>query len=354
MRPYNFGAGPATLPEAILLEAQAELLDWQGLGMSVVEVSHRSDAFIELMHEAKAALCALLNIPAHYHVLFLPFPARTQFAMVPMNLLAHQAHQQGAYLLTGTWSKLAYQEALHLASAYALDSIVQDQTRYLYFTPNETIEGFRTSLPPLTTTQGVPVVADMTSCLLSEPLTIEDYGLIFAGAQKNVAPAALTLVIIREDLLCEDRVPGLPTMLNYTTHARTQSLYATPAQFQCYMALKMFRWLQDQGGVRVVAELNQVKADKLYALLDASNLYQTRVPHASRSRMNVCFFMQDESLESAFLQQAKARGLHGLKGHKAVGGLRASLYNAMPLAGVEALIDFMQDFERAHWNGTHA
>ncbi len=368
MRPYNFGAGPAMLPESILLEVQAELLNWQGLGMSVVEVGHRTEPFMQLMRDAETELRNLLSIPANYQVLFLPFPARTQFAMVPMNVLSKPA-SLGAYWLTGTWSKLAYQEAAHVAKAYVVASAessdytqpcsfdeddIREHTEYLYFTPNETIQGVMTPAPSRQQVRGLPLVADMTSCLLSEPLAVEDYGIIFAGAQKNIAPAGLTLMIIRDDLILAETRQGLPTMLNYATHAQGQSLYATPAMFQCYCALKMFRWVKQQGGVRRMAHINHAKAEKLYAAIDDSHLYQTRVHPSLRSRMNVCFFMQEPAAEVEFLRQANARGLYGLKGHKSVGGLRASLYNAMPMAGVETLIAFMQAFERNWLGQTHA
>jgi phosphoserine aminotransferase len=345
MRPYNFGAGPAMIPEAILREAQAEFLDWQGLGRAVFEVSHRSEQFMQLMSDTEAELRDLLAIPEHYSVLLLPFPARMQFAMVPMNLLAQPA-SVGAYRVTGTWSAMAYQEATQLAHAYRMTegdaNPLREHTKYVYFTPNETIEGVRTPTP---SAGGIPLVADMTSCLLSEDIRMDDYGLIFAGAQKNIAPAGLTVAIIRTDLIGQPVLPGVPTMLNYATHYNTQSLYATPAMFQCYMALKMFRWVKQHGGVSAMARLNQIKAQKLYACIDQSALYKCRVAASARSTINVCFFIEDGDVEATFLQQANARGLYGLKGHKLVGGLRASLYNAMPLEGVEALIAFMREFE---------
>jgi phosphoserine aminotransferase len=334
--------------------------------MSVVEVGHRTEPFTQLMHEAQHELRALLTIPDHYEVLFLPFPARTQFAMVPLNLLSKPS-SQGAYLVTGTWSAMAYREALHLKSAYCLvssessgynepcafpASVLQEQSAYVYFTPNETIQGVMTPAPPAELIHGLPLVADMTSCLLSEPLNITDYGLIFAGAQKNIAPAGLTVVIIRKDLIV-GTLPGIPTMLNYSTHAEAHSLYATPAQFQCYLALKMFHWVKEQGGVSAMARNNQKKAEKLYAFIDQSRAYETRVHPTLRSTMNVCFFMQDSETEAEFLRAAIAHGLYGLKGHKQVGGLRASLYNAMPMAGVDALIAFMQEFEQSSVGRAH-
>jgi phosphoserine aminotransferase len=356
-RGYNFGAGPAMLPESILKNVQEELLNWHGTGMSILEIGHRTPLFIELMQEAEWLLRELLVIPDHYHVLFLSGAARTQFSMIPMNFI-HPAVQAG-YLVSGIWSYLAYKEAMHLSNAYCIGGSealqyrdlpryhvkdIRDETAYVYYTPNETINGVR--FPNIPAGIKPPLIADMTSCLLSEPIQVSDYGLIFAGAQKNIAPAGLTLVIVRDDLL-KTISAKLPTMLDYRVHAKERSLYATPATFQCYMALKMFQWIKAQGGVDSLYALNCQKASKLYKYIDESPNYQCLVEPNARSLMNVCFYLSDSSQEAAFIQQSNARGLYALQGHREVGGMRASLYNAMPMAGVDALIEFMQDFSRA-------
>ena len=357
-RPYNFGAGPAALPESILYEAQAELLNWNDSGMSILEIGHRTPAFQALMQEAETDLRTLLDIPDTYHVLFLGAPARGQFSMIPMNLL--MPHQQAAHVISGVWSGLAYEEACKVASAYCLaggdslnfhetpslaHALIRKNTGYVYYTPNETINGVRFADTPHF--GEVPLVADMTSCLLSEPIKVTDYGLIFAGAQKNIANAGLTLVIIRADLLTNNRLKSLPTLLDYRVHAHHHSLYATPPVFNCYLAAKMFRWIKAQGGVRALYALNCQKTAKLYDYIDSSAFYQCDVAPASRSLMNVCFSLAKPTLSDQFLACAAARGLYALQGHRLVGGLRASLYNAMPLAGVEALIAFMDDFSKA-------
>lgn len=353
-RGYNFGAGPAMLPESILRECQNELLNWNNTGMSILEIGHRTPLFSALMQEAEQLLRELLTIPEHYHVLFLPGATRTQFSMVPMNFI--RPSTQAGYLVSGVWSSLAYQEAAHLSRAYCIASSdasnfyelpkfslndIRDDTAYVYYTPNETINGIRFPKPP----KGIkpPLIVDMTSCLLSEPIKVSDYGLIFAGAQKNIGPAGLTLVIVRDDLL-KTISAELPTMLDYRVHAKAQSLYATPPTFQCYMALKMFQWVKAQGGVHALYELNCRKAQALYQYIDESSDYHCLVDKASRSLMNVCFHLTDPTREADFIQQSSAHGLYALQGHRLVGGLRASLYNAMPMAGVDALIDFMRDF----------
>ncbi|MDP3562679.1 MAG: 3-phosphoserine/phosphohydroxythreonine transaminase [Legionellaceae bacterium] len=358
-RPYNFGAGPAMLPEAILLEAQKDLLNWRGTGMSVMEIGHRTVEFMAMMDEAQELLRELLAIPENYHVLFLGGSARTQFAMIPMNFLPYD--QQAGYLVSGTWSALAYEECRRLKRAYCVASTeannfrcvpspinwqVQDDTAYIYYTSNETINGVRFSEPPQF--GDIPLMVDMTSSLLSEPLIISDYGLIFAGAQKNIAPAGLTVVIVRADLLEKSSDRPIPTMLDYRTHVTNKSLYATPPTFNCYMALQMFKWIKAQGGVAVLHRLNMKKAEKLYDYIDNSAFYRCSVEKNSRSIMNVCFNIVKSDLEPVFVAQAAASGLLALKGHKTVGGLRASLYNAMPMAGVDALIDFMQKFSEKH------
>lgn len=358
-RIYNFGAGPAMLPESVLLAAQEELLDWQRLGLSILEIGHRTPEFTDLLIHAERALRELLFIPTHYKVLFLGGAARTQFAMIPMNLLAPD--EQAAYLVSGIWSQMAFDEAARLKQVTCLanqvttqyttvpeprDCRINSNYSYLYYTPNETVNGVR--FPYVPKSQGVPLIADMTSCLLSEPIDVRDYGLIFAGAQKNIANAGLTLVIIREDLLEKIPNPAIATMLHYKTHADHQSLYATPPVFNCYLAAKMFDWIKEQGGVETLFRLNCEKAAKLYQYLDSTDFYVTPVDSQARSLMNICFKLHDSALEERFIVAAEQRGLAALKGHRMVGGLRASIYNAMPMSGIDALIDFMTDFAQEH------
>ena len=357
-RVYNFGAGPAMLPEPLLKKAQAELLDWHNLGMSVLEVGHRTEVFIQLLTKAESLLRQLLNIPQNYQVLFLGSPARTQFSMIPMNLL--RPKQEAGYLVTGLWSELAFQEAKLLKNAYYIaqsptpyntvpepsDFCVKNDSAYFYYTPNETVNGIKVHFLPKT--NGIPLVADMTSCLLTEPLDVSQYGLIFAGAQKNIANAGLTLVIIRDDLLHDDGVSSVPTIMNYKVHINAKSLYATPPAFNCYLAGLMFEWIKEQGGVDALYKQNCIKAAKLYQYLDSTHFYQTSVAPEARSITNICFSLSDTSLEDLFFKQAEQNGLCALKGHRLVGGARASLYNAMPMAGVEALIQFMDYFATEH------
>lgn len=354
-RAFNFGAGPAMLPESLLKEAQAELLDWQGLGMSVMEIGHRTPEFSKLMEETEQQLRDLLKVPDNYHVLFLSMAARSQFAMIPMNLLGPD--QEAAYLVTGTWSALAYEEALKIKKATCVASSeanyytcvparehwqIKPDSAYLFYTPNETIHGVRVASPP--DVGAIPLVADMTSCILSEPLDISKFALIFAGAQKNIANAGLTLVIVRDDLLGKITSQPIPTMFDYRTYAQTHSMYATPPTFNCYMANKMFSWIKNQGGIEALYEINRLKAATLYNFIDNSDFYVCPVEKKDRSLMNVCFRIKDHNIETAFLAQAKKQGLLALKGHKQVGGLRASLYNSMPMAGVDALLGFMTTF----------
>lgn len=356
-RVYNFGAGPAMLPEVILKEAQEEFLNWHGTGMSILEIGHRTSEVINLLSTAEQSLRELLNIPKNYHVLFLGGAARTQFAMVPMNLL--QPENEAAYIVTGIWSQMAYHEANLVKRAYCLANeeqggfvsvpdpqnwIFKNNTSYVYFTPNETVNGVR--FPYVPKTGEVPLVADMTSCLLSEPINIKQYGLIFAGAQKNIANAGLTVAIINEALLKKCPKPMVPTMMNYETHAKHHSLYATPPVFNCYLAAKMFDWIKTQGGVEGLFRQNCLKAAKLYQYLDSTDFYLTPVSREARSIMNICFSLHNTDLEEKFLNRANERGLCALKGHRFVGGLRASLYNAMPMSGVNALIEFMSEFAK--------
>lgn len=356
-RIYNFGAGPAMLPEPILKSAQSELLNWQDLGMSVLEIGHRTPEFTSLLSNAEKNLRQILTIPDNYHVLFLGGAARTQFAMIPMNFL--HPEEQGAYLITGIWSQMAFQEAELLKKAYWLVNEesngyrsvpepthfkLKNNTAYLYYTPNETVNGVRFPYTPKV--DGVPLIADMTSCLLSEPIDVSRYGLIFAGAQKNIANAGLTLVIVRDDLVHKVPNPSVPTMLNYKTQTDNHSLYATPPVFNCYLADKMFEWIKEQGGIEVVFRNNCLKSAKLYQYLDTSDFYTTSVEKSARSIMNICFSLAKTDLENEFISRATQHGLCALKGHRFVGGLRASLYNAMPMAGVDALIDFMNEFAK--------
>ena len=354
-RAYNFGAGPATLPEPVLLEAQRDLLNWQGLGVSVMEIGHRTAPFIALMEQLEADFRELLSIPHQYHVLFLGGAARTQFAMVPMNLLDHS--YEAGYLISGLWSSLAFDEASKLKKAYCVASSksegyinvpdplrwqIKDNTAYIYYVPNETINGVRFNETPKI--DNIPLVADMTSCLLSEPLNVSDFGLIFAGAQKNISIAGLTIVIVRKDLLERSIEGPLATMMDYHTHITHRSLYATPPTFNCYIAAKMLAWIKSQGGVEALYHINCQKAQALYNYIDASDFYHCSVQKNSRSLVNVCFSIVKQELEPEFITRANCRGLYALQGHRTVGGLRASLYNAMPMAGVDALIAFMQEF----------
>jgi len=345
-RGYYFGAGPAALPDAILQEAQSALLDWSNSGVSILEVGHRSVAFIALFEQAEADLRELLAIPENYHVLFLGGAARTQFSMIPMNILS-EAQAHAAYIISGVWSSLAFDEAKRFGAAYAIEpgEACRPDTAYVYYTPNETIDGVQFSDIPDTGT--IPLIADMTSCLLSEEIDVSRFGLIFAGAQKNIGPAGLTVVIIRDDLLPLKPKHCVPTMLDYRVHIKHHSLYATPPVFQCYMAACMFQWVKAQGGVSIFDAINRDKAAKLYAYIDASSYYRSMVHDVhARSRMNVCFDLIKQEQGVAFLEAADACGLRGLKGHRMKGGMRASLYNAMPMSGVDALISFMDDFSK--------
>jgi phosphoserine aminotransferase len=357
-RGYNFGAGPATLPQEILTRAQSELLNWDGQGMSVMEISHRSKAYMALMEKIETNLRQLLAIPDNYHVFFISTPARVQFAMIPLNLL--DDNECGDYLVTGTWSKMAYQEAQKLKKAHCVASGEQsrflkvpdqstwtfnDESNYFYYCPNETITGL--AIDELQGCGDVPVVADMTSCLLSRPIDVSRYGLIFAGAQKNIAPAGLTIVIVRDDLV-SDKAKAIPTMLDYKTHRDNASLYATPASLTCYMAGLMFEWLQNQGGVDAIYHQNVKKATMLYEFIDGCDMYTCPIEQNNRSIMNVAFTLKDDALDALFLEKAKANGLLALKGHRSVGGMRASIYNAMPEKGVLALIEIMNAFATEH------
>ncbi len=355
---YNFSAGPAVLPRAVLEQVQQELVDWHGCGMSVMEMSHRGKEFMGIAAEVEADLRALMGIPSNYKVLFLQGGASAQFAMVPMNLLRGKASAD--YLNTGEWSKKAIKEAKKYGAVNVVASSedknftyapAQDQWKldpnaaYVHFTPNETIGGVEIFWTP--ETGNVPLVADMSSNILSRPMDVSKYGLIYAGAQKNIGPAGLTIVIVREDLIGQT-VPGTPTMFDYKTHAEADSMYNTPPTFAMYVAGLVFKWVAAQGGVAAMEKINREKANLLYDLLDGTSFYSSPVAKENRSLMNVPFTLKDAALDEAFLKGASARGLLQLKGHRSVGCMRASIYNAMPKAGVQALVDYMREFEKSH------
>ena len=356
-RVYNFSPGPAMLPLEVLEQARNELIDWNGSGMSVMEMSHRGKEFMDIAQRAEADLRELLAIPANYKVLFLQGGASLQFSMVPMNLL--RGKTKADYIHTGEWSKKAIAEAKRFctvniaanAEASKFTTIppqnswkLDSEAAYVHYIANETIGGVEFHWVP--ETGKVPLVADMSSTLLSRPIDVSRYGLIYAGAQKNIGPAGLTLVIVREDLLGET-IKGAPTMLDYKIHLDNESMYNTPPTYAWYIAGLNFAWLKRQGGLKVMAERNKRKADKLYAAIMASDgFYRSPVDAACRSWMNVPFTLKDANLDEAFLKAAKAVHLLQLKGHRSVGGMRASIYNAMPEAGVDALIQLMQEFQK--------
>ncbi|MEW6514676.1 MAG: 3-phosphoserine/phosphohydroxythreonine transaminase [Pseudomonadota bacterium] len=359
MRPFNFSAGPAALPEEVLRQAAEEMLDWHGAGMSVMEMSHRGKEFTQIATQAEADLRELLAVPANYKILFMQGGAIAENAIIPLNLLG--TRKTADYIVTGTWSAKSFKEAKkyctpHLAAGALTGPYLavppeptfqySDDPAYLFLCSNETIDGVEFQQLP-ETKDDVPIVADMSSNILSRPIDVSQYGLIFGGAQKNIGPAGLTLVIIREDLL-DRALPVCPSAFEYKTVAANGSMYNTPPTYGIYIAGLVFQWLKRQGGLTEVEQLNNAKAALLYGYLDSTEFYQTRVEKPFRSRMNVPFFLRDESLNEAFLAGAKAAGLLQLKGHKSVGGMRASIYNAMPLAGVQALVAFMKEFERTH------
>ena len=355
---YNFSAGPAMLPQAVLQQARDELIDWHGAGMSVMEMSHRSKEYMSIATQAEADLRSLLDIPDNYHVLFLQGGATSQFAMVPNNLL--RGKTRADYINTGAWSKKAiaegrrYCEVNVAASAdetsYTSIPDVADwqldaDAAYVHYTPNETIGGVEFHTIP--DVGDVPLVADMSSTILSRPLDVSRFGVIYAGAQKNIGPAGLTVVIVRNDLV-GDTLDYTPSMFDYKAHADNGSMLNTPPTFSWYLAGLVFKWIGGQGGLTAMAEINERKARRLYAAVDASGFYNSPVDPACRSWMNIPFTLADAALDGDFLELAKAAGLLNLKGHRSVGGMRASIYNAMPEAGVDALIDFMKEFERTH------
>ena len=354
-RVYNFSAGPAVLPEEVLQEAADEMLDYRGTGMSVMEMSHRSKAYDTIIKEAEADLRELMNIPDNYKVLFLQGGASQQFAMIPMNLMKNRVAD---YIVTGQWAKKAYQEASLYGKANKIassedktfsyipdcsDLPISEDADYVYICENNTIYG--TKFKTLPNTKGKPLVADVSSCFLSEPVDVTKYGVIYGGVQKNIGPAGVVIVIIREDLITEDVLPGTPTMLRYKIHADADSLYNTPPAYGIYICGKVFKWLKKMGGLEAMKERNEKKAKILYDYLDESKLFKGTVRKEDRSLMNVPFITGNEELDAKFVEEAKEAGFENLKGHRTVGGMRASIYNAMPIEGVEKLVEFMKKFE---------
>ena len=355
-RVYNFSAGPAVLPEEVLLEAAAEMLDFGGTGMGVMEMSHRSKAYQQILDTAEADLRELMGIPENYKVLFLQGGASQQFAMIPMNLMKNGVAD---YIITGVWAKKAWQEAQKYGKANAIassadkgfsyipdcsDLPVSEDADYVYICENNTIYG--TKFKQLPNTKGKTFVADVSSCFLSEPVDVTKYGMIYGGVQKNIGPAGVVIAIIREDLITADVLPGTPTMLQYQIHADNGSMYNTPPAYGIYICGKVFKWLKKMGGLEAMQALNQKKAKVLYDFLDASQMFKGTVEKKDRSLMNVPFVTGDEALDARFVKEAENAGFVNLKGHRTVGGMRASIYNAMPLEGVEKLVAFMADFEQ--------
>jgi len=355
-RVYNFSAGPAVLPKEVLEQAQAEMLDWNGTGMSVMEMSHRGKAYMSIAAKAEADLRQLMAIPDNYKVLFLQGGASSQFAMVPINLLGDK--KSADYMNTGQWSKKAISEAKRFGNVNVIADTTDSnfttvpdaaglkfdpEAAYVHYTPNETIVGVE--FPYVPETGEVPLVADMSSTILSRQIDVSKFGVIYAGAQKNIGPAGLTIVIIREDLIGHAN-PAMPTMLDYKIHADNESMYNTPPTYSWYLAGLVFDHVLKQGGVPAMEAINKRKAEKLYRAIDDSDFYSNPVALNCRSWMNVPFILANADRDAAFLEQAAAKGLTTLKGHRSVGGMRASIYNAMPEEGVDALITFMQEFER--------
>ena len=360
-RVYNFSAGPAVLPEAVLKEAAAEMLDYRGTGMSVMEMSHRSKSYDDIIKAAESDLRDLLQIPDNYRVLFMQGGASQQFAMVPMNLMKNRVAD---YIITGQWAKKAHKEAGMYGQANAVassadktfsyipdcsDLPISENADYVYICENNTIYGTKFWILP--NTKGKDLVADQSSCFLSEPVDVTKYGLIFAGAQKNVGPAGTVIAIIREDLIREDVLDGTPTMLRYKTHADAGPLYNTPPTYGIYICGKVFKWLKEMGGLEEMKKCNEKKAKLLYDFLDQSRLFKGTVEKKDRSLMNVPFITGNEEMDALFVKESKAAGLENLKGHRTVGGMRASIYNAMPMEGVEKLVAFMDEFEKKWGQG---
>ncbi|MBR3366744.1 MAG: 3-phosphoserine/phosphohydroxythreonine transaminase [Lachnospiraceae bacterium] len=357
-RVYNFSAGPAVLPEEVLLEAQAEMLDYHGSGMSVMEMSHRGKVFDGIIKEAEKDLRELMNIPDNYKVLFLQGGAWSQFSAIPMNMMKHG---KAAYIVTGQWAKKAWQEAGRYGDAVKVassedrtfsyipdcsDLDIPEDADYVYICENNTIYG--TKFWELPNTKGHDLVADVSSCFLSEPVDVSKYAVIYGGVQKNIGPAGVVIAIIREDLITDDVLPGTPTMLKWKTQADNDSLFNTPPAYGIYICGKVFKWLKAQGGLAAMKERNERKAKILYDFLDQSRLFKGTVEKKDRSLMNVPFVTGDKELDALFVKEAEKEGLVSLKGHRSVGGMRASIYNAMPEEGVVKLVDFMRRFEEAH------
>ena len=355
-RVYNFSAGPAVLPEKVLQEAAEEMLDYNGTGMSVMEMSHRSKAFEDIIKTAEKDLRELMDIPDNYKVLFLQGGASQQFAMIPMNLMKNKVAD---FIVTGQWAKKAYQEAAKYGKVNKIassedqtfsyipdcsDLPISEDADYVYICENNTIYG--TKFKTLPNTKGKTLVADVSSCFLSESVDVTKYGIIYGGVKKNIGPAGVTIVIIRADLITEDVLPGTPTMLTYKTHADAGSLYNTPPAYGIYICGKVFKWIKEMGGLEVMKAHNEKKAKILYDYLDESKLFRGTVVKEDRSLMNVPFVTGDADLDAKFVKEAKEAGFENLKGHRTVGGMRASIYNAMPIEGVEALVEFMKKFEK--------
>ena len=354
-RVYNFSAGPAVLPEEVLKETQEEMLDYRGCGMSVMEMSHRSKVFQNIIDEAEADLRDLMGIPSNYKVLFLQGGASLQFSMIPMNLMKNGVAD---YIVTGQWAKKAYAEAQKYGKANKIassedktfsyipdcsDLPISPDADYVYICENNTIYG--TKYKKLPNTKGKTLVADVSSCFLSEPVNVSDYGIIYGGVQKNIGPAGMVISIIRDDLITDDVLPGTPTMMKFKTHADAGSLYNTPNCYCIYMCGKVFKWLKKMGGLEVMKQRNEEKAKLLYDFLDQSKLFKGTVVPEDRSLMNVPFITGNADLDAKFVKESKEAGLENLKGHRTVGGMRASIYNAMPKEGVETLVAFMKKFE---------
>ena len=354
-RVYNFSAAPAVLPEEVLKEAQEEMLDYRGCGMSVMEMSHRSKVFQNIIDEAEADLRDLMGIPSNYKVLFLQGGASLQFSMIPMNLMKNGVAD---YIVTGQWAKKAYAEAQKYGKANKIassedktfsyipdcsDLPISPDADYVYICENNTIYG--TKYKKLPNTKGKTLVADVSSCFLSEPVNVSDYGIIYGGVQKNIGPAGMVISIVRDDLITDDVLPGTPTMMKFKTHADAGSLYNTPNCYCIYMCGKVFKWLKKMGGLEVMKQRNEEKAKLLYDFLDQSKLFKGTVVPEDRSLMNVPFITGNADLDAKFVKESKEAGLENLKGHRTVGGMRASIYNAMPKEGVEALVAFMKKFE---------
>ena len=357
-RVYNFSAGPAVLPEEVLKEAADEMLDYKGCGMSVMEMSHRSKVYDQIIKEAEADIRELMGIPSNYKVLFMQGGASQQFAMIPMNFMKNRVAD---YIVTGAWAKKAWKEAQKFGQANCIassedktfsyipdcsDLPISPDADYVYICENNTIYG--TKFKKLPNTKGKDLIADVSSCFLSEPVNVEDYAMIYGGVQKNVGPAGVVIAAIREDLITDDVLPGTPTMLQYKTHADNGSMFNTPPCYGIYICGKVFKWLKKNGGLSAMKERNEKKAALLYDYLDQSNLFKGTVRKEDRSLMNVPFVTGNKELDALFVKEAKEAGFENLKGHRSVGGMRASIYNAMPYEGVEALVQFMKEFEANH------